>query len=359
MNLKLEMTTEDLKQTAKRVADYTFGMDLTWDWPGGVAFYGVSRMFDVTGDRSYLERMVEWVQEYVEAGIPEKWTVNTCAMGHMLLTLYEQTKDQQYLDILLSKMDYLESHALRFADRVLQHTVSSNNDFPQQCWADTLFMAAYLELRVGVHLDNKELIHDALYQYERHIHYLQDEHSGLWYHGYNHVTQDHMSGIHWARANAWAAYTMSRAARGLPEGYLYPPMMHIWSSLRDQLAAIKRLQHEDGLWGTVLDYPEAYGEVSATAGIAAAMVMQGNPLHARYVRKALDRVLANIADNGRVLNVSGGTAVMKDIEGYLGIDRKWAQGWGQGLVLAFLAAVIELVESKVDRKQNNSSDQAG
>ena len=34
---------------------------------------------------------------------------------------------------------------------------------------------------------------------------------------------------------------------------------------------------EDGLWGTVLDYPEAYGEVSATAGIAPAMVMQGNP----------------------------------------------------------------------------------
>lgn len=49
---------------------------------------------------------------------------------------------------------------------------------------------------------------------------------------------------------------------------------------------------------------------------------------------------------------------MKDIEGYLGIDRKWAQGWGQGLVLAFLAAVIELVESKVDREHNNSSDQA-
>lgn len=139
---------------------------------------------------------------------------------------------------------------------------------------------------------------------------------------------------------------MSRAARLVPEGYLYPPMMHIWSSLRDQLAAIKKLQKEDGLWGTVLDYPVAYGEVSATAGIAAAMVMQGNPLHAKYVRKALDGILGNITENGRVANVSGGTAVMNDIEGYLRIDRKWAQGWGQGLTLAFLAAVIETAKTE-------------
>ena len=30
MNLKLDIDLEDLKQTAKRVSDYTFGMDLTW-----------------------------------------------------------------------------------------------------------------------------------------------------------------------------------------------------------------------------------------------------------------------------------------------------------------------------------------
>lgn len=338
--LKLNATAVDLKQIAGQVVDYTFGIDLTWDWPGGVAFYGVSRAFEATGETAYLERMAAWVDEYIEAGLPS-WTVNTCAMGHMLLTLHEHTQDQKYLDIIMSKVDYLENKALRFGDRVLQHTVSAKNDFPEQCWADTLFMAAYFLLRVGVMQGRKDLIEDALHQFYWHINYLQDEEDGLWYHGYNHINKDHMSGMYWARANAWAAYTMSRAARGVPEGYLYPPMMHIWSALRDQLAAIKKLQKEDGLWGTVLDYPEAYGEVSATAGIAAAMVMQNNPLHGKYVQKALDGVLANIASSGRVLNVSGGTAVMKDIDGYLGIDKKWAQGWGQGLALALLTAVIE------------------
>lgn len=338
--LKLASARSELKQTVGRVVDYTFGMDLTWDWPGGVAYYGVSRAFEATGEQAYLDRMAAWCDEYLEAGLPV-WTVNTCAMGHMLLTLYGQTKEQKYLDLILSKVDYLQNKALRFGDRVLQHTVSANNDFPEQCWADTLFMAAYFMLRVGVMLGEKPLIEDALHQFYWHINYLQDEKSGLWYHGYNHIQKDHMSGIYWGRANAWAAYTMSRVGRVLPEAYLYPPFMHIVSSLRDQLAAIKVLQKNDGLWGTVLDHPEAYGEVSATAGIAAAMVMQGNPLHAKYVQKALDGVLGNISENGRVLNVSGGTAVMNDIEGYLAVDKKWAQGWGQGLALALLAAAIE------------------
>ncbi len=338
--MKLNMNETELRQIIAQVADYTLEMDLTWDWPCGVAYYGVSRAFEVTGEQSYLDRMAAFCDEYIEVGLPG-WTVNACAMGHMLITLYEQTGEQKYLDLILSKVDYLEHKALRFGDRVLQHTVSANNDFPEQCWADTLFMAAYFLLRAGIMLKEKRLVDDALHQYFWHINYLQDEDSSLWFHGYNHLGKDHMSGIYWARANAWGAYTMSRAAKILPEAYLYPPMMHIWSSLRDQLAALKKLQKADGLWGTVLDYGEAYGEVSATAGIAAAMMTQNNPLHSKYAQRALDGVLANIADNGRVLNVSGGTAVMNDIEGYLGIDRKWAQGWGQGLALALLASVLE------------------
>lgn len=354
--MKLQVDGKDLQQTISRVVDYTLDMDLTWDWPCGVAYYGVSRAFEATKDEAYLKRMIAWVDEYIDEGLPAEWTVNTCAMGHMLITLYEYTKDQKYLDLIMSKIDYLENRALRFGDRVLQHTVSANNDFPEQCWADTLFMAGYFMLRVGIMLEEKRLIDDALNQFFWHINYLHDEDSSLWYHGYNNITKDHMSGLYWARGNAWAAYTMTRAANILPEAYLYPPMMHIWSASRDQLAALKKLQHDDGLWGTILDYPEAYGEVSATAGIAAGMLMQGNPLHGKYVRSALSGILDNIAENGRVMNVSGGTAVMNDIEGYLGIDRKWAQGWGQGLVLALLATVMEQLNRSTHRGQDAASE---
>lgn len=115
--------------------------------------------------------------------------------GTCLITLYQATGEQQYHDILMSKIAYLRKDALRFGDHVLQHTVSANNDFPEQCWCDTLFMAAFLMLRVGVMEHDEELIDDALNQYYWHIKYLQNPSSGLWYHGYDNIAGDHMSGI--------------------------------------------------------------------------------------------------------------------------------------------------------------------
>lgn len=258
----------------------------------------------------------------------------------MLITLYEVTGQEKYWDIVMEKVDYLRTRALRFGDSVLQHTVSSKNDFPEQCWADTLFMAAYFLLRVGVKLKDEDIINDALKQYYWHIKYLQEPASGLWFHGYSNVQKSHMSGIHWGRANAWGAYTMSRVKKLLSDWYLYPACMDIECSLRDQLASVKLLQTENGLWRTVLDDPQSYEEVSASCGIAAAMINNGNPLHTKYVQKALSGVLDNITEDGRVLNVSGGTAVMKDLEGYRNVPRSWTQGWGQGLALAFLAALL-------------------
>lgn len=317
----------------------TMDMDLTWDWPGGVAYYGVARAYEKTGNERYLELLQNRVDELIQVGLPKNWTVNACAMGHCLISLYEKTGEQKYWDLVLSKIDYLQNHALRFADRVLQHTVSANNDFPEQAWADTLFMAAYFMLRAGIHLKNEDLINDALSQWKWHIRYLQNPESALWYHGYNHLNQDHMSGFYWARANAWAAYTMSRVLPSLKEWYLYPDAMDVQCSLRDQLAALKLLQTESGLWRTVLNDPESYEEASASCGIAAAMVLGRNPLHKKHIEKALHGVLENITADGRVLNVSGGTAVMRDLAGYRSIPRTWIQGWGQGLALAFLTAV--------------------
>ncbi len=325
----------------------TMNMDMMWDWPCGVAYLGICEVWRVTGKQEYLDMVKARVDEYIELGLPN-FTVNTCSMGHAMLTLYEVTGDEKYKNIALKKLDYLRHHALRFGDNVLQHTVSDKNDFPEQCWADTLFMAAYFMLHAGVMFKDDALVDDALNQYYWHIQFLQDEKTGLWYHGYSHVSKTHLSGFYWGRANAWAAYTMSQVGRTLPECYLYPKYLEIAGSLAEQLAALKLLQTENGLWRTILDDSESYEEVSASAGIAAAMTIKGNPLHLKYINKAVEGILQNVTPEGRVSNVSAGTAVMRDREGYMNIPRKWTQGWGQGLALAFLAAVLEAGSRTVD-----------
>ncbi len=331
-----------LEEAMDRILERTKRMDLSWDWPCGVAYYGLAEAYEVTKKESYLEFLKDRVDELIELGLPA-WTVNTCAMGHCLITLYQATGEEKYMDLIRSKIDYLRKDALRFGDHVLQHTVSANNDFPEQCWADTLFMAAFFLLRAGVMTKDAKLIDDALNQYYWHIQYLQDDNTGLWYHGYNNITKDHMSGFYWGRANCWAAYTMSKVGLILPECYLYPQYLEIVGSLNEQLSALKLLQTDNGLWRTILDDGESYEEISASAGIAAAMTLKGNPLHIKYIEKAIDGVCSHLAPDGRVTDVSGGTAVMKDRDGYRNISKKWIQGWGQGMALSFFAAVLNYV----------------
>jgi len=338
--LKLNYDKEEILKVIDKVVRKTMTMDLTWDWSCGVAYYGVCRAYKITGNKEYLDMLIKWTDEYIELGLPN-WTVNTCAMGHMLITLYEETGDQKYWDIVMSKVDYIRNHALRFGDNVLQHTVSSANDFPEQAWADTLFMAAFFLLRVGSKLNDQDIIKDALNQYYWHIKYLQDPSTGFWYHGYDNVNKSNMSGFYWGRANAWAAYTMSQVKLLLKEWYLYPQCMDVECALRDQLASLKVVQTQNGLWRTVINDEDSYEEVSASCGIAAAMINNNNPLHTKYVQKSLEGILKNISEDGRALNVSGGTAVMKDREGYCNIPRGWSQGWGQGLALTFLSDMLK------------------
>lgn len=339
---------QEIEDAIDRIVKRTMRMDMTWDWPCGVAYYGICEAYRVTGKKEYLELLKDRVDEYMELGLPAVWTVNACAMGHCMITLYEETGEKRYWDVVMSKVQYLREQALRFGDHVLQHTVSAKNDFPEQCWADTLFMAAFFLLRVGVKEKDEEIIEDALNQYYWHIKYLQNQETGLWYHGYDNIAGDHMSGFYWGRANAWAAYTMSQVGKYLPECYLYPKYLDVVGSINEQLSALKLLQTENGLWRTILDDSDSYEEISASCGIAAAMIAKGNPLHFKYINKAIMGVLKEISNDGRVLHVSGGTAVMKDREGYRNISRDWIQGWGQGLALAFFAGVLESEEIRAD-----------
>lgn len=338
--MKFDVNEEEIKTVIGKTADRTMKMDMTWDWPCGVAYYGICRAYEATGEKRYLSFLQERIDEFTELGLPESWTVNTCAMGHSLITLYENTGEEKYWNLVLSKADYLRNQAQRFGQGTLQHTVSGKNDFPEQAWADTLFMAAYFLLRIGVKVKDEEMINDALDQYFWHIRYLQDLETGLWYHGYDNIGRNNMSGIYWGRANAWASYTMARVGKILPEAYLYPKYMDITGSLSEQLSALKFLQTERGLWRTILDDEDSYEEVSASCGIAAAMYINGNPLYMKYIRRALAGVLDNISKDGKVRNVSAGTAVMNDKEGYRNISKDWIQGWGQGLALTFLAEIL-------------------
>ena len=324
-----------------RVVDRTFRMDFNWDWPGGVAFYGVCEAYEATGNSEYIERVKSWVDEQLEDGLP-KLSVNGVSIGHALISLYQYTEDGRYLDAARKLADYLANEAPRFGDGIIQHTVNSvEYQFPEQAWVDTMMMAGLFLVRFGALLgadgEGRPYFRDGIRQYHGHEDVLQDETTNLYYHGWDNIAGNHMSGVYWARGNAWAALTMAKA---LPLIHVADPAyMIIDGSLRDLLSALVRLQGEDGLWHTVLTDPTSYTETSGSAGIAAALLSRGS-LYNKAVNRAIEGILGRIAPDGSVRGVSAGTAVMFDAEGYKGVSHKRVQGWGQGLALVFLADLL-------------------
>ncbi|OXM86916.1 glycoside hydrolase family 88/105 protein [Paenibacillus rigui] len=334
----LQFDEQQIREVIDRVVHRTFQMDFNWDWPGGVAFYGVTEAYEATGKQEYLDLLKGWVDEQLEDGLP-KLTINGVSIGHSLLTLHKATGEQKYIDIAIQMADFLKNDAERFADGIFQHTVNSEAyNFPEQAWVDTMFMAGYFLVRIGTLLGREDYLEDGIKQYHGHENFLQDSVTNLYYHGWDNLAQNHMSGVFWARGNSWAAITMARALTLVH--VTHPSFMVIEGSLRDQLAALVRLQAKDGMWHTVLTDPTAYTETSGSAGIAAALLSSGN-MYNKYVNPAIEGILSRISPDGSVLGVSAGTAVMKDIDGYKGVPHKRVQGWGQGLALTFLSSLLQ------------------
>ncbi|MEC3606752.1 glycoside hydrolase family 88/105 protein [Bacillus glycinifermentans] len=334
---KLVFDEEKLYEIIDRIVKRTFEMDFEWDWPGGVAFYGVAEAYEATKNEEYLHLLKEWIDERLEDGLP-KLSVNGVSIGHTLLSLYEATGDDRYLDTAKQMADYVLHEAPRFADGILQHTVNSEKHvFPEQAWVDTMMMAGLFLLRIGRLAGNDDYFEDGLRQFHGHEEFLQDMDTNLYYHAWDHQAKHNLSGVFWARGNGWAALTMAKALPLID--VTHPSYMIIDGSLRDLLSALARLQHSSGLWHTVLTDPDSYLEVSGSAGIAAGLLAKGSLYH-KYIQKSLTAITEAVREDGRVERVSAGTAVMPDAGGYKDVPFKRIQGWGQGLVLTFLADVV-------------------
>ena len=341
MDFSIEFSRAELGERIRRVVLRTKQMDFAWDWPAGVALYGVARAYESTGEAEYLEYLKQWVDQHLKCGLPPL-TVNAVSVGHAVLTLYQHTKEEIYLETVQRMASFLTNEAVRFGDGVLQHTVSQNFQFPGQAWADTLFMAGLFLVRAGRLLEDGVMTRDGLKQFYWHVRYLQDEKTGLFYHAYDSQTQSNLSGVYWARANGWCAVTLS-ALMEMSDPF-EPMFVELADALRDQLAALIRLQREDGMWSTVLDDDSAYTETSAACAIATALVQYGFDGYREHARRAAEAIIGQIDQDGVVCGVSAGTAVMHTAEDYKQIPNHRIQGWGQGLALTLLAVLYEHCE---------------
>ncbi|MDR1600580.1 MAG: glycoside hydrolase family 88 protein [Oscillospiraceae bacterium] len=314
-----------------------------WEWPTGVALYGMWKTYARTGDPAILEYMERWYSRMLARPTPHR-NVNSVAPMLALTCMYSRESRPEWLGHIESWARWVHTAMPRVEFGGLQHITVWNKHY-QQLWADTLFMTALFLLKAGQALGRPEWVEDAKYQFLIHIKYLQDRKSGLWTHGWTFDTRHAFAGAYWARGNAWftaASVEILDALDGHDASWRY-----INEALRDQVFGLWKLQRETGLFTTLLDVEETYEETSATAAIAFG-VMKGVRLG--YIgetfeemgRKAADAVVARIAPDGTVMGVSGGTGMGHDLDHYKRIQQG-PTAYGQGLTFLMLTEMLEWV----------------
>ncbi|WP_426449879.1 glycoside hydrolase family 88/105 protein [Paenibacillus sp. S-38] len=338
----------ELALAGERVSGYmledhtgNWGLDLNqWDWVPGVGVIALLEYGRSTRQEKLRAELHRWVKRNgSKAGSAR--VINAMAPFAVYPELYRETREASLREAVIRTADWMIGEAPRTREGAFEHTVTENVSFPEQVWADTVFMAVLFLARAARLTASEGYAREAAAQVELHLRLLQDEATGVLFHGWNSGEGSHMSAARWTRANAWIAAAVPMIQEELAG--LASLTDESLARYRRLMGALAGYQQAGGLWATVLDRPDFYEETSGSAGIACGMLLGIRAgLLGPELRPAADRALSAVLDcvteNGEVQGVSGGTPVLDSVEAYGRIPCHPTL-YGQGLVLMLLAAV--------------------
>ncbi|MCQ4086069.1 glycoside hydrolase family 105 protein [Saccharibacillus sp. JS10] len=318
-----------------------FGMDV-WDWPQGIGLYGLSKVGVFFKDDRFSNYAKPWMADRLKEGLPSR-NINTTAPLLSLMDLPEAE------ELSLDWVNWLMSTLPRTEEDGYQHvttgaTAQELTLNENEIWIDTLFMSILFTARMGVKYDRADWRETSLHQLLLHIKYLYDRKTGLFFHGWNFTGRHNFSEAFWCRGNGW--FTL-----GLPEYIdLMRPyldegvLLYLTQTFRSQSEGLLSLQHEDGLWSTLLDDSSSYTETSGSAAIAAGMLfgVRRGLLDERFAEaawKTVSAVMSRIGEDGSVEGVSAGTPIGKLREDYANIVTA-PMAYGQALTIALLGEAL-------------------
>lgn len=308
----------------------------SWEWPQGVALFAMYQYYRDTRDEAVLNYLLEWFDRQLARGLPRQNVNTTCPML-TLAFLYEETGRTAYLPYLVKWLEGVRLGLKRTGERAIQHTVSGAEN-EGQIWDDTLYMTVLFLAKMGSILNRNEDLEESIRQFLVHIKYLTDRKSGLLYHGWTFLEQNHFGNALWARGNSWYTsglvdYLEILEGNEGVRGFLL-------TTLEEQVKALAACQDKSGLWHTLLDDPDSYLETSASCAFAYGILkgVRKGYLPVSYQKVGLDAamgVLKMISEDGTVQGVSYGTPVFADKEAYKRIPI-CPMPYGQSMALMML-----------------------
>ncbi len=307
-----------------------------WQWDQGVMMYGLVKAYEKTNDKRIYDFIKYWTDYHLER-MDFGLSINTTAplLGVMKL-LEKDPQNPKYLSVCKRFADWCLAEEPRADLGTFEHSCTANK-YPNQIWADTLFMGCLFLIKWGKFIKEDMYIKEAIRQFILHYHFLCDEKTGLIVHGYDcNVRQK--KGVLWGRGNCWLAAAAIEALNLIDKSF--PDYDKLYEIYQKHIHAVLKFQSENG-WHTVIDHNDTYIEMSATAAVAFSLMRAVNTgflgnEYRQYAQQALRAVKADIDETGAVIHGSMGTCVMEDYRDYNNIEFGYTY-FTQGLCLMLLA----------------------
>ncbi|MCB1121583.1 MAG: glycoside hydrolase family 88 protein [Verrucomicrobiae bacterium] len=323
----------------KKVADLTLQWPFKiWGFGEGIALRGLLAVDRVTGQATYHPFVEKLLQTYVDRGVG-KANEEHIAPGTELVMLANETGESAWLD---AAKALASLHATfpknKFGARMHRPDLSG---WRKQIWVDCMDVDAPFLLRLGRLAGDEKYIDQGLEEILGYSRCLQVEDGGvadgLFWHGYE-VDCGH-NGQWWARGNGWALMGLVETLK------LLPASSSARSELMERLLrlcrALKRYQHTNGLWHTVVNAPETYLE--STLAVMAAFALReafdasllDTDEFGDMERRARAAALSCVGEDGALTLVSDATPVA-ELNMYA--TRPFGvYPWGQGPLLLMLS----------------------
>lgn len=346
---------------------------VAWNYPWGVALFGMERSTDVTGDQAADKFGVEhnlicaryygWLDELEKQfgkeadtfargtkinGLIGLGNLDSCgAMGNEILESMIRHPDRATPEekaVVERIADWVANKQSRLPDGTLWRTSATDVEKtmkPGTLWPDDLYMGGVFLVRYGIYTHDQKYIDDAANQIIHQAALEQDD-DGLWFHGYF-VNEKKHAPFKWGRGNGWVTVTMVETLSAMPANDPLQPQ--VLAILRKQIEGLKQVQVPDGMWRQVLDQPELWEETSCTAmfayGIARA-VNRGwiDATNMAVARKAFAGIARQVTAAGEINGTSEGTNIGLGLDYYTHRQCPRNDPHGRGPVLLAGAEIL-------------------
>ncbi|MXO58882.1 glycosyl hydrolase [Altererythrobacter salegens] len=213
-----------------------------------------------------------------------------------------------------------EQRGIELADGQWAETGDDGLTKQARYWIDDVWMIGALQTQAFRSTGMKRFIDRSALMAVRYLERLQQP-NWLFHHGLT-------APFFWARGNGWVAAGLAEILSILPREHQHWPT--ISAGFERTMEALLRTQRADGLWGQLIDHPEAWTESSGSAMFAYAFVRASNAgfLSAAPYRTAAQHAWEGLCDrvepDGKLRGVCVGTGQADNAQFYF--DRPTVTG---------------------------------